>query len=64
MPHVYEIGLHITFDPARALAKPVLQLRIGLFKRGRVENDGIHAVAFEAQAKVAILGHVVGIPGA
>ena len=62
MPHIYKIGLHIAFDPARALAQPVLQLRVGLFERYRVEDNRIHAVAFQAQAQVAILGHIVGVP--
>ena len=64
MPHVDKIRLHVSFDPARALAYPVLQSGISLFKRGRVENDRLHVIAFEAQTQVAVLGDIVSIPAA
>ena len=64
VPHVHQVGLHVPLDPARALSQPVLQLRVCLLERRRVEDDRIHAVALQAQAEVAILGHVVGVPTA
>ena len=59
---MYEIGLHVALDPARALAQPVLHLRVGLFQRRRVKDDRTHAIAFQAQAQVTILRHIVGVP--
>ena len=62
--HVDEVGLDVALDPARALADPVLDVRVGLLERRRVDHRRPVARLVQADAEVGVLGDVVRVPGA
>ena len=62
--HVDEVGLDVALDPARALADPVLEVRVGLLERRRVDHRRAVAGLVQADAEIGVLGDVVRVPGA
>ena len=59
---VHEEGLDVALLPAGALADPVRQRTARLLPRRRVEHARLVSRAGEADAEVAVLGDVVGVP--
>ena len=61
---VDQMGLDESLDPARTLPDPVPDMGVGLLVGRGIDQPGLVTALVNADAEVAILGHVEGVPAA
>ena len=62
LPHMGQPGHHEALDPARALFHPRARVAVRFLIRRRLHHLGPPAASGDADAKITILGDVMGVP--